>query len=143
MNVVTFPEVLARAARLPSHRIEASGSTLRELIEHVCARHPPLRAHLFYENGSFKEHFLLTCSGELADLEYVPAPRKEVEIMLATSGGLDTDHLSNDEIRRYVRHITLPCVGRAGQLKLKKAKVLIIGTGVWARPPVSIWPPLV
>uniref|UniRef100_UPI0038BBE915 molybdopterin-synthase adenylyltransferase MoeB n=1 Tax=Paraburkholderia sediminicola TaxID=458836 RepID=UPI0038BBE915 len=54
--------------------------------------------------------------------------------MLATSGGLDTDHLSNDEIRRYVRHITLPGVGRAGQLRLKKAKVLIIGTGGLGSP---------
>ncbi|MFM0556434.1 molybdopterin-synthase adenylyltransferase MoeB [Paraburkholderia sediminicola] len=134
MKVVIVPEVLARAAHLPSQRMEADGNTLREVIERVCVRHPRLRAHLFYENGAFKEHFLLTCSGELADLEHVPAAHSEVEIMLATSGGLDTDHLSNDEIRRYVRHITLPGVGRAGQLRLKKAKVLIIGTGGLGSP---------
>lgn len=134
MKVVIFPEVLARAAHLPSHRMEADGGTLREVIEHVCVRHSRLRAHLFYENGAFKEHFLLTCSGELADLEHVPAAGGEVEIMLATSGGLDTDHLSNEEIRRYVRHIALPGVGRAGQLRLKKAKVLVIGTGGLGSP---------
>jgi len=134
MKTVIFPEVLARAARLPASRMEVDGGTLREVIEHVCARHSLLRAHLFYENGAFKEHFLLTCSGELADLEHVLPSGGETEIMLATSGGLDTDHLSNDEIRRYVRHITLPGVGRAGQLRLKKAKVLIIGTGGLGSP---------
>ncbi|CAB3788374.1 putative adenylyltransferase/sulfurtransferase MoeZ [Paraburkholderia ultramafica] len=134
MTVVIFPEVLARAAQLPSDRTESEGSTLRELIEYICKRHSQLRTHLFYENGSFKEHFLLTCSGELVDLDHVPTPGSEVEIMLATSGGLDTDRLSNDEIRRYVRHITLPGVGRAGQLRLKKAKVLIVGTGGLGSP---------
>ncbi|WP_416146572.1 hypothetical protein, partial [Pseudomonas synxantha] len=28
--------------------------------------------------------------------------------MLATSGGMDVDTLSNEEVQRYVRHITLP-----------------------------------
>ncbi len=33
-----------------------------------------------------------------------------------------------------MRHITLPGVGREGQLNLKKAKVLIIGTGGLGSP---------
>ena len=37
--------------------------------------------------------------------------------------------LSNDEIRRYSRHLILPEVGMAGQKKLKGASVLCIGTG--------------
>lgn len=134
MKTVIFPEVLARAARLPSHRMEAEGSSVQELVEHVCARHAPLRAHLFYENGAFKEHFLLTHAGELADPDHQVPTGGEVEIMLATSGGLDTERLSNDEIRRYVRHITLPGVGRVGQLRLKRAKVLIVGTGGLGSP---------
>lgn len=134
MNVVIFPEVLARAAQLPSHRMEGDGSTLREVIEHICTRESRLRTHLFYENDALKEHFLLTCAGELIDPDHILAAGSEVEIMLATSGGLDTDRLSNDEIRRYVRHITLPGVGRAGQLRLKRAKVLIIGTGGLGSP---------
>ncbi|MDN5508566.1 MAG: ThiF family adenylyltransferase, partial [Pseudomonas sp.] len=54
--------------------------------------------------------------------------------MLATSGGMDIDALSNEEVQRYVRHITLPGVGREGQLNLKKAKVLVIGTGGLGSP---------
>ena len=38
--------------------------------------------------------------------------------------------LSNDEILRYSRHLIMPEVGMEGQLKLKQAKVLMIGTGL-------------
>ena len=37
--------------------------------------------------------------------------------------------LNNEEINRYSRHLTLPEVGMGGQLKLKEAKVLMIGAG--------------
>lgn len=37
--------------------------------------------------------------------------------------------LSNQEIRRYKKHISIPQVGIDGQTKLKKAKVLVIGAG--------------
>ena len=42
--------------------------------------------------------------------------------------------LSNDEIRRYSRHLILPEVGMAGQKKLKSASVLCIGTGGLGSP---------
>ena len=42
--------------------------------------------------------------------------------------------LSNEEILRYSRHLIMPEVGMEGQLKLKQAKVLCIGTGGLGRP---------
>ena len=42
--------------------------------------------------------------------------------------------LSNEEIARYSRHLILPEVGMEGQLKLKNAKVLLIGTGGLGAP---------
>ena len=42
--------------------------------------------------------------------------------------------LSNDEILRYSRHLIMPEVGMEGQLKLKEAKVLMIGTGGLGAP---------
>jgi adenylyltransferase/sulfurtransferase len=42
--------------------------------------------------------------------------------------------LSQNEILRYSRHLILPEVGMEGQLKLKKAKVLLVGTGGLGAP---------
>jgi adenylyltransferase/sulfurtransferase len=42
--------------------------------------------------------------------------------------------LSNDEILRYSRHLIMPEVGMEGQLKLKNAKVLLVGTGGLGAP---------
>jgi sulfur-carrier protein adenylyltransferase/sulfurtransferase len=42
--------------------------------------------------------------------------------------------LNKDEILRYSRHIIIPEVGMEGQLKLKQAKVLLIGTGGLGAP---------
>lgn len=72
------------------------------------------------KNNQLKEHFLFTAEEELIGADD-PLPEKaRIEVLLATSGGMDVDALSNEEVQRYVRHITLPGVGREGQLNLKK-----------------------
>lgn len=42
--------------------------------------------------------------------------------------------LSNNELKRYARHLVLPEVGEEGQKKLKSAKVLLIGAGGLGSP---------
>jgi molybdopterin/thiamine biosynthesis adenylyltransferase len=42
--------------------------------------------------------------------------------------------LSKDEILRYSRHLIMPEVGMEGQLKLKQASVLLVGTGGLGAP---------
>ena len=42
--------------------------------------------------------------------------------------------LSNEEVLRYSRHLIMPEVGLQGQLKLKEAKVLLIGAGGLGSP---------
>jgi molybdopterin/thiamine biosynthesis adenylyltransferase/rhodanese-related sulfurtransferase len=42
--------------------------------------------------------------------------------------------LSKEEIQRYSRHLIMPEVGMEGQLKLKRARVLAIGTGGLGAP---------
>jgi sulfur-carrier protein adenylyltransferase/sulfurtransferase len=42
--------------------------------------------------------------------------------------------LSHEEIQRYSRHLIMPEVGMEGQLKLKAAKVLMVGTGGLGAP---------
>lgn len=50
--------------------------------------------------------------------------------MTAQSNG----KLTHEEINRYARHLTLPEVGVDGQLKLKQASVLLIGSGGLGSP---------
>src|SRR6202166_2683037 len=42
--------------------------------------------------------------------------------------------LSKDEVLRYSRHLIMPEVGMDGQLKLKHAKMLLVGTGGLGAP---------
>jgi adenylyltransferase/sulfurtransferase len=44
------------------------------------------------------------------------------------------DGLSPAELLRYSRHLLIPAVGEAGQLRLKNASVLLIGTGALGSP---------
>jgi len=46
----------------------------------------------------------------------------------------DVTKLSKEEILRYSRHLIMPEVGMEGQLKIKQAKVLCIGTGGLGAP---------
>jgi len=50
------------------------------------------------------------------------------------TGATPAASLTNEEILRYSRHLIMPEVGMEGQLKLKGAKVLLIGTGGLGAP---------
>lgn len=60
---------------------------------------------------------------------------RPVCIMASSSSNHDDDaRLSNDEIRRYSRHLVLSDVGMTGQWALKQARVLVIGAGGLGSP---------
>ncbi|HEV2298398.1 MAG TPA: molybdopterin-synthase adenylyltransferase MoeB [Candidatus Acidoferrales bacterium] len=52
----------------------------------------------------------------------------------AVATAADAKTLSNQEVLRYSRHLIMPEVGMDGQLKLKQAKVLMIGSGGLGAP---------
>ena len=54
--------------------------------------------------------------------------------MAGQAGTLEKVRLSNEEVLRYSRHLIMPEVGMEGQLKLKQAKVLLIGAGGLGSP---------
>jgi molybdopterin/thiamine biosynthesis adenylyltransferase len=51
----------------------------------------------------------------------------------SSSGGFDLD-FSEAEIQRYSRHILLPEIGGAGQARLRRARVLVVGAGGLGSP---------
>ena len=134
MKIVTIPDILSRVTSINVRHFSVPGNTVYEVVMNVCNQHEELRGHLFYENNKLKEHFIFTHNGELIDPDLPLEDGSEINILLATSGGIGTETLTNAEIQRYVRHISLPGVGHAGQSLLKKAKVLIIGAGGLGSP---------
>lgn len=55
-------------------------------------------------------------------------------MMQPITGNYEAVELSNEEIRRYSRHLIMPEVTLEGQKKLKAASVLLIGTGGLGSP---------
>jgi molybdopterin/thiamine biosynthesis adenylyltransferase/rhodanese-related sulfurtransferase len=55
-------------------------------------------------------------------------------VNLAAAAEKNEVKLSKEEILRYSRHLIMPEVGMDGQLKLKQARVLLIGTGGLGAP---------
>jgi adenylyltransferase/sulfurtransferase len=51
-----------------------------------------------------------------------------------SSSGGDLPELSRAELKRYLRHLTLPEVGEDGQRRLKAARVLVVGAGGLGSP---------
>ncbi|AHM61339.1 UBA/THIF-type NAD/FAD binding protein [Flammeovirgaceae bacterium 311] len=47
---------------------------------------------------------------------------------------MSTNTFTPEELQRYDRHLILPQFGKEGQLKLKQAKVLVVGTGGLGSP---------
>ena len=139
MTTIIIPKILARAAFVSNNVITGKGETVQDNLEYLCNEYQSLKKHLFYDSGVFKAHFLLSVDGKLAKCDFPVVSNSEIEILLATSGGLDEDDseyipLTNEEISRYARHITLPGFGRKGQEKLKNSRVLIVGTGGLGSP---------
>jgi sulfur-carrier protein adenylyltransferase/sulfurtransferase len=58
----------------------------------------------------------------------------KIGIPAGPAAGKPAVSLSKEEVMRYSRHLIMPEVGMDGQLKLKQAKVLCIGTGGLGAP---------
>src|SRR5579884_3530870 len=118
--------------------IELGGATVGEALGALTSKYADLRKHLYTEDGKLRSFVNVYVNDE--DIRYLSkeaTPLKDgdtVSIVPSIAGGA-TDvapppqaTLSKDEILRYSRHLIMPEVGMEGQLKLKNAKVALIGT---------------
>ena len=127
---------------------EVSAQTVGEALGGLTAQFADLRKHLFTDDGKLRSFVNVYLNDE--DIRYMAkeaTPVKDgdvVSIVPSIAGGsaatqtanpqAKVTSLSNEEILRYSRHLIMPEVGMEGQLKLKNAKVLLIGTGGLGAP---------
>ena len=129
--------------------VELHGATVGEVLGALTARFPDLRKQLFNDEGRLRSFVNVYLNDE--DIRYLQkdatavAAADTLSIVPSIAGGaVDLAparataampiSLSNDEILRYSRHLIMPEVGMEGQLKLKNAQVLLVGTGGLGAP---------
>jgi sulfur-carrier protein adenylyltransferase/sulfurtransferase len=124
--------------------VELSGSTVGEVLGSLTKEYQELRRHLYNDEGKLRSFVNVYVNDE--DIRYLKKEETAIQegdtisIVPSIAGGAtvqappDTVTLSKDEILRYSRHLIMPEVGMDGQLKLKSAKVLLIGTGGLGAP---------
>ncbi len=120
--------------------VEVEGGTVAELLAALTTRYDTLKPHLFNERGQLRSFVNIYVNDE--DIRYLEKeqtpvqPGDTISIIPSVAGGTgeavvdrELPTLSNDEVKRYSRHLIMPEVGMEGQRKLKAAKVLCIGAG--------------
>jgi molybdopterin/thiamine biosynthesis adenylyltransferase/rhodanese-related sulfurtransferase/molybdopterin converting factor small subunit len=123
--------------------VEVPGGTVGEALDALTMQYPDLRRHLFNDEGRLRSFVNVYVSDE--DIRYLNKDATAVKdtdtisIVPSIAGGsagvaAPPVALDKDEILRYSRHLIIPEVGMEGQLKLKQAKVLLIGAGGLGAP---------
>jgi molybdopterin/thiamine biosynthesis adenylyltransferase/rhodanese-related sulfurtransferase/molybdopterin converting factor small subunit len=134
--------------------VDAEGATVGELLADLTTKHAGLKTHLYNEQGKLRSFVNIYVNDE--DIRYLQKeqtpvkPGDTISIIPSVAGGaptttadadvgrLQTDRelpqLTNDEVKRYSRHLIMPEVGVDGQRKLKAGSVLCIGAGGLGSP---------
>src|SRR5947207_7908760 len=114
--------------------VDAEGATVGELLADLTAKHAGLKAHLYNEQGKLRSFVNVYVNDE--DIRYLQKEQTPVSsddtisIIPSVAGGVETaedvrsvgrpaqgerPQLTNDEIKRYSRHLIIPEVGVDGQ----------------------------
>src|SRR5213594_2081961 len=123
--------------------VDVEAESVEQALGDLVDRFDQLRRHLYADSGQLRNFVNVYVNEEdIRYLEKDATPLKEgdtISIVPSIAGGsfslMDQhgakrkDVLMPAEIKRYSRHLILPEVGMAGQLKLKQSSALIIGAG--------------
>jgi adenylyltransferase/sulfurtransferase len=124
--------------------VDVSGATVGELLADLTTRYDGLRKHLYADDGRLRNFVNVYLNDE--DIRYLQRedtpvkPGDSLSIVPSVAGGapsaVETElpTLSQDEIKRYSRHLIMPEVGMDGQRTLKASSVLCIGAGGLGSP---------
>ena len=123
--------------------VEVDGTTIGELLANLTTKYEGLKPHLYNEQGKLRSFVNVYLNDE--DIRYLEKEKTAVKagdtisIIPSVAGGapagtVEAAALTNDEVKRYSRHLIMPEVGVEGQLKLKAGSVLCIGAGGLGSP---------
>ncbi len=124
--------------------VEVTGATVADALAQLTTQYPNIKKNLFNDQGKLRSFVNVYVNDE--DIRYLEKDATKLDgndtlsIVPSIAGGsagvaeTETAALSNEEIARYSRHLILPEVGMDGQLKLKQAKVAMIGAGGLGAP---------
>jgi molybdopterin/thiamine biosynthesis adenylyltransferase/rhodanese-related sulfurtransferase/molybdopterin converting factor small subunit len=123
--------------------VEVAGATVAQVLQALTTQYADLRRHLYNDEGKLRSFVNVYVNDD--DIRYLDKEATAlkdgdtVSIVPSIAGGsagvaAPPITLSKDEILRYSRHLIMPEVGMDGQLKLKSAKVALIGTGGLGAP---------
>src|SRR5580704_8323351 len=123
--------------------VDLAGATVGEVLHSLTSQYSELRRHLYTDEGKLRSFVNVYVNDD--DIRYLDKEATAlkdgdtVSIVPSISAGVAAPPappatLSKDEILRYSRHLIMPEVGMEGQLKLKNAKVALIGTGGLGAP---------
>ncbi len=127
-----------------ANEVTVEAGTVGDALSRLVERHGQLKKHLYSEDGRLRSFVNVYVNDE--DVRYLNkgetllAEKDVVSIVPSVAGGVGGNGdasplpLSQEEIRRYSRHLIMPEVGLEGQVKLKNASVLLIGAGGLGSP---------
>ncbi|MBI3968143.1 MAG: MoaD family protein, partial [Chloroflexi bacterium] len=127
----SFRKATGHRAQIVSEAVDVA-----ELLVELQRRFPDLAGRLTAADGSVYRHVNVYVNERcIESLSGTNTPLKdgdEVAVIPAMAGGqtkAPVRTLTEDQVRRYHRHLIMPEVGAKGQRRLLNAKVLLIGAG--------------
>lgn len=117
-------------------RLQVRPGTIQDTVEELTSNFPDLKKHLLDEQGRIRSYLnIFIGNDDIRDLQQERSAVNEgavVSIIPAIAGG--SPDFTKEELARYNRHIIIPGFGMEAQLKLKAARVLVIGSGGLGSP---------
>jgi len=131
MTVKIYIPTPFRAITRNQATVEVEGETIQHLIEALEAEYPGIRERVFDEAGEIHRHINIYVNEiaveNLKGKDTALVEGDEVSLIPAIAGGAIP--FTEEQIKRYSRHIILPEVGGKGQRKLLNSSALLVGAG--------------
>ncbi len=136
MTTITFtiPSVLNQSGG--EKKVEISATTLTDAFSKISEKMgDDFKRRVLNEDGTPRSLINIYINGKNAKfsdgMETILKDGDEVYILPAVAGGSD---LSSEELDRYSRQVMLEEIGYQGQIKLRDAKVCVVGVGGLGNP---------